>query len=175
VLKRILIVVIVAIVGVLGFAATRPNSFVVTRSAVVAARPEKLEAMVSDFHQWGAWSPWEKIDPDMTRTYDGPVSGVGSSYGWAGDNKAGSGRMQIEKVTPGREVVFALHFLKPIKADNTGRFTFEPQGAATKVTWSMDGKSPYISKLMGLVFNMDQMIGKDFEAGLANMKAVAEK
>ena len=103
------------------------------------------------------------------------ASGVGSSYAWAGDSKAGSGRMQIETVTPGREVVFALHFLKPIKADNTGRFTFEPQGGVTKVTWSMSGKNPYIAKLMGLFFNMDQMIGKDFEAGLANMKAAAEK
>ena len=174
-LKTILIVIAVAILGLLGFAATRPNDFVVSRSVVINAPPEKLEAMVSDFHQWSAWSPWEKMDPAMTRAYEGPASGVGSAYVWTGNDKVGSGRMDIQKVTPAREVVFGLHFVKPFKADNTGRFTFEPQGAGTKVSWSMAGKNPYIAKLMGVFFNMDQMIGKDFEAGLANMKAAAEK
>lgn len=175
-LKIILIAVAAAIVGVLVFAATRPNEFVVKRTAVIDAPPETLEAMVSDFHQWSAWSPWEKMDPGMTRTYGGPASGVGSTYSWVGNDKVGSGGMEIETVTPGREVVFGLHFLKPFKADNTGRFVFEPQGAGgTKVTWSMAGKNPYIAKLMGLVFNMDQMIGKDFEKGLADMKAIAER
>ena len=174
--KIILIAVVVAIVGVLLFAATRPSRFVVTRTAVIDASPERLEAMVSDFHQWSAWSPWEKMDPGMTRTYGGPDRGVGATYDWAGNDKVGSGGMEIEKVTPGREVVVGLHFLKPFPADNTGRFVFEPQGAgATKVTWSMTGKNPYIAKLMGLVFNMDQMIGKDFEKGLADMKIAAEK
>lgn len=175
-LKTILIVIVVAIVAVLAFAATRPSDFTVTRTAVINAPPEKLEAMVSDFHQWGAWSPWEKIDPHMARSYDGgPASGVGAQYSWRGNDKVGSGAMEITKVTPGREVVFDLHFIKPFKADNVGRFQFEPQGSATKVTWSMSGKNPYVAKLMGLVFNMDQMIGKDFETGLANMKAAAEK
>ncbi len=174
-LKTILIVIAVVIVGVLGFAATRPSDFVVTRTIVINAPPEKLEAMVSDFHQWGAWSPWEKLDPAMTRTYDGPAKGVGASYAWVGNDKVGSGRMQIQKVTPAREVEFALHFIKPFEANNLGRFTFEPQGAGTKVTWSMSGKNPYIAKLMGIFFNMDKMIGKDFESGLANMKAAAEK
>lgn len=174
-LKTILIVIVVAIAAVLLFAATRPGDFVVTRTAVINAPPEKLEAMVSDFHHWGAWSPWEKIDPGMKRTYGGPAAGVGSTYAWVGNDKVGSGGMEITKVAPGREVVFDLHFIKPFKADNVGRFQFEPQGAGTKVTWSMSGKNPYIAKLMGLVFNMDKMIGKDFETGLANMKAAAEK
>lgn len=174
-LKTILIVIVVAIAAVLLFAATRPGDFVVTRTAQINAPPEKLEAMVSDFHQWGAWSPWEKIDPGMKRTYGGPASGVGSTYAWVGNDKVGSGGMEITKVTPGREVIFDLHFIKPFKADNVGRFMFEPQGAGTKVTWSMSGKNPYIAKLMGLVFNMDKMIGKDFETGLANMKTAAEK
>ncbi len=173
-LKTILIVIVVAIVAVLAFAATRPGDFVVTRTAQINASPEKLEAMVSDFRQWGAWSPWEKIDPGMKRTYGGPASGVGSTYAWVGDDKVGSGGMEITKVARGREVIFDLHFIKPFRADNVGRFTFEPQGAGTKVTWSMSGKNPYVAKLMGLVFNMDQMIGKDFETGLANMKAAAE-
>jgi uncharacterized protein YndB with AHSA1/START domain len=174
-LKKILIVAAVVILAVLGFAATRPSSFVVTRTIVINAPPEKLSGMVADFHQWAAWSPWEKMDPGMKRTYGGTPSGVGSTYAWVGNDKVGSGNMDIQKVEPGREVVFGLHFVKPFKADNLGRFTFQPEGAGTKVTWSMEGKNPYIAKLMGLFFNMDQMIGKDFEAGLANMKAAAKK
>ncbi|MGH1558279.1 SRPBCC family protein [Caulobacter segnis] len=137
--KIILVAVGVAVVGVLVFAATRPSHFVVTRTAVIDAPPEKLEAMVSDFHQWSLWSPWEKLDPGMTRTYGGPASGVGSTYAWVGNDKVGSGGMEIEKVTPGREVVFGLHFLKPFKADNTGRFVFEPQGAGATQGHLVDG------------------------------------
>ncbi|HWT51306.1 MAG TPA: SRPBCC family protein [Caulobacter sp.] len=173
--KIILGVIVIAVVAVLGFAATRPTDFVVKRTAVIDAPPETLSGMVEDFHQWGRWSPWEKLDPGMTRTYDGPARGVGASYAWTGNDKVGSGRMEIKQVTPGREVVFDLHFLKPFKADNVGRFEFERQGAATKVVWSMEGKNPYIAKLMGLFFDMDKMVGKDFETGLANMKAAAEK
>jgi len=174
-LKIILIAVAAAVVGVLVFAATRPNEFVVKREAVIDAPPETLEAMVSDFHQWGRWSPYETMDPGMKRTYGGPASGVGSTYAWVGNDKVGTGSMEIQKVVPGREVVFGLHFVKPFKADNTGRFTFEPRGAGTRVTWSMAGQNPYIAKLMGLVFNMDKLVGKDFETGLANMKKAAEK
>jgi len=174
-LKIVLLVIVVAIVAMLGFAATRPDSFVVKRTAVIDAPPEKLVGMVQDFHQWGAWSPWEKMDPGMSRTYEGPPAGVGSAYAWSGNDKVGAGRMEIQKVVPAREVVFKLDFLKPFKASNTGRFAFEPEGAATKVTWTMEGKNPYISKVMGLFFNMDKMIGKDFETGLANMKAAAGK
>ncbi|MET3667570.1 SRPBCC family protein [Caulobacter sp. 1776] len=174
-LKIVLLVIVVAIVGVLGYAATRPSDFVVTRTAVINASPEKLSGMVEDFHQWGAWSPWEKMDPAMKRTYGGPAKGVGASYAWVGNDKVGSGSMKIERVEPGREVVFGLHFVKPFKADNLGRFTFQPEATGTKVVWSMEGKNPYIAKLMGLFFDMDKMIGKDFETGLANMKVAAEK
>lgn len=174
-LKIVPLVIVVAIMAVLGFAATRPDSFVVKRTAVINASPERLVGLVQDFHQWGAWSPWEKMDPGMSRTYEGPAAGVGSAYAWSGNDKVGAGRMKIQKVVPAEEVVFKLDFLKPFKASNTGRFVFEPEGAATRVTWTMEGKSPYISKLMGLFFNMDKMIGKDFETGLANMKVAAEK
>ena len=173
-LKIVVVGVVIAIVAILAFAATRPDTFVVRRTAVIDAPPEALVARVEDFHQWRAWSPWEKMEPDMARTYEGPERGVGAAYAWTG-KKVGAGRMEIQKVVPAREVTFRLDFLKPFKATNTGRFTFEPEGAATRVTWSMEGGVPYVSKLMGLVFDMDKMIGKDFEAGLANLKAQAEK
>jgi len=175
VLKIVLGLIAIAVIALLGLAATRPDKFVVTRTATIKARPEVLSAMVEDFHQWGLWSPWEKIDPDMTRTYGGPTKGVGATYAWVGNGKVGSGNMEIKAVTPGREVVFDLHFIKPFKADNVGRFDFLPEGDATLVTWSMEGASPFMAKVMGLFFDMDTVVGKDFEAGLANMKAEAEK
>lgn len=174
-LKIVLGVVVVAILAVLAFAATRPDTFVVKRTAVIDAAPEKVEPMVSDFHRWAAWSPYEKMDPGMQRTYGGPASGVGSTYSWVGNDKVGTGGMEITALKPAREVVFDLHFIKPFQANNVGRFTFEPQGAGTKVTWSMEGKYPFMAKLMGLFFNMDKMVGKDFETGLANMKSAVEK
>lgn len=173
-LKIVVIGVLVVIVAVLAYAATRPDTFVVKRSAVIDAPPEALAARVEDFHQWRAWSPWEKMEPDMARTYEGPERGVGAAYGWTG-KKVGAGRTEILKVVPAREVEIRLDFLKPFKATNTARFTFAPEGAATRVTWTMEGGVPFVSKLMGLVFDMDKMIGKDFETGLANLKAQAEK
>ncbi len=175
VLKIVLGLIAIAVIALLGLAATRPDRFEVKRTATIKAKPETLSAMVEDFHQWGLWSPWEKIDPNMTRTYGGPDKGVGATYAWVGDNKVGTGNMQITQVSPGREVAFDLHFVKPFKADNLGRFTFMPDGDATLVTWTMEGASPFMAKVMGLFFDMDTVVGKDFEKGLANMKAEAEK
>lgn len=175
VLKIVLGLIAVAVIALLGLAAGRPDRFEVKRTATIKAKPETLSAMVEDFKQWALWSPWEKIDPDMARTYGGPAKGVGATYAWVGNNKVGTGNMEITAVTPGREVAFDLHFVKPFKADNLGRFVFEPQGDATLVTWTMEGASPFMAKVMGLVFDMDKVVGKDFETGLANMKAEAEK
>lgn len=175
VLKIILGLIAIAVIALLGLAAARPDRFEVKRTATIKAKPEKLSAMVEDFHQWGLWSPWEKIDPNMTRTYGGPDKGVGATYAWVGDNKVGTGNMKITEVTPGCEVAFDLHFVKPFKADNLGRFTFTPEGDATLVTWTMEGASPFMAKVMGLFFDMDTMVGRDFEKGLASMKAEAEK
>ena len=174
-LKIVLGVVLVAIIAVLGLAASKPNTFVVKRSIVIKAPPERLVAMVDDFHRWRAWSPWEKIDPNMSRAYEGPASGVGAAYGWSSSGKVGAGRMEVKSVTADREVLIQLDFLKPFKASNLARFTFAPEADGTRVTWSMEGKSPFISKLMGLVFNMDQAIGGDFEKGLGEMKAQVER
>lgn len=175
VLKIVLGLVALAVIALMGLAAARPDTFEVKRTATIKAKPEVLSGMVEDFHKWGLWSPWEKLDPDMNRTYGGPDKGVGATYAWSGNGKAGSGQMEITKADAGREVAFDLHFLKPIKADNVGRFVFEPAGDATLVTWTMEGQSPFMAKVMGVIFDMDKMVGKDFETGLANMKAAAEK
>lgn len=173
-LKIIAIVIVVAIVAVLGLAATRPDTFRVQREIDIKASPEKVFALIDDFHHWTAWSPWEKLDPSMKRTYGGPASGKGANYAWEGSSKVGAGRMEIvDSASPGR-IQIQLDFLKPFEAHNTAEFTLQPKGDVTHVTWAMFGPSPFISKVMGLFFSMDAMIGKDFETGLANLKLAAE-
>jgi len=174
-LKTIAITIVVLIAAVLIYAATRPGDFSVQRVATIKAPPEKIFPLINDFHQWGAWSPWEKLDPAMQRTHGGPAQGEGATYAWLGNSKVGEGRMEVLKSTPSSKVDIKLDFIKPFEGHNITEFTLQPQGDSTQVTWVMHGPAPYISKLMGIFVNMDSMIGKDFEAGLANMKAAAEK
>lgn len=173
-LKIIAIVVVVAIVALLGFAATKPNHFRVARSTVINAPPEKIYALIEDFQRWRVWSPYEKLDPAMTRTYGGPATGLGSTYAWSGNGKAGAGRMEIVEATVPSRLVTSLDFTKPMEAHNKAIFTLVPEGDATRVTWVMEGPSPFLFKLMDVIFNMDRMAGKDFDAGLASLKAEAE-
>jgi carbon monoxide dehydrogenase subunit G len=172
--KIIVVALIVVIATILVLAATRPDSFRVERSAQISAPPEKILSLVNDFHQWGAWSPYEKLDPAMKRTYAGATAGKGAVYAWEGNSKAGQGRMEIIAAAPGKTAI-QLDFIKPFAAHNIAAFTALPQGDATRVTWSMDGRSPFIHKVVGLFLNMDKMVGGDFETGLANLKALAEK
>jgi carbon monoxide dehydrogenase subunit G len=174
-LKKILVVIVAIIAIVLIWAAFRPNELLVQRTATINAPPEKIFPLLNDFHAWGSWSPWEKLDPAMKRTYSGPASGQGAVYAWEGNRDVGSGRMELVESTPPSKVGIKLDFLKPFEAHNHTEFTLAPNGNATNVTWTMRGPSPYMTKLMGIFFNMDKMVGSDFERGLANLKAVAEK
>lgn len=169
----IVAIVALAVVGLLAYAASKPDDFAYTRSSVIAAPAPVIHAHIDDFHKWKAWSPWEKLDPEMKRSYEGPASGVGAVYGWE-SGKAGVGRMEIVESDPASKEVIKLDFIKPFPANNLAVFAFTPEGGGTKVTWTMSGKQPFMSKLMGTFFNMDKMIGKDFEAGLASLKALAE-
>ena len=173
-IKTIFIVVALAIVALLAYAATRPDSFRLERQTVIKAPPEKIFANLVDFNKWGAWSPWEKLDPQMKRTHSGAGSGKGASYAWAGD-KVGAGRMEILDATPSSSVKIKLDFTKPFEAHNLVDFTLVPQGDSTQVTWAMYGPMAFINKLFGVFMSMDKMVGKDFEAGLADLKAVSEK
>jgi uncharacterized protein YndB with AHSA1/START domain len=174
-LKTIAIILVIAILALLAFAATRPDSFRVQRQTSITAPPDKIFALVNDFHNWASWSPWEKLDPEMKRSFSGTPSGKGTVYEWAGTGKVGAGRMEILDAPPPSKVVIKLDFLKPFEGHNTAEFTLQPQGDATQLTWVMYGPAPFISKLMGVFFNMDKLIGADFETGLANLKRVAEK
>lgn len=171
----ILLVIVVIIAVILGIAASKPSAFRVERRVTIMAPPEKVFPLINDFHNWPSWSPWEKIDPDMKRTMSGPASGPGAVYAWEGNSKAGAGRMEITEAVPSSKILIKLDFLKPFEAHNTVDYVLERQGSATNVIWAMYGPSPFVSKVMQVFMSMDKMIGKDFEAGLANMKAVAEK
>lgn len=173
--KKIALAVVVLVAAVLLFAATRPDSFRVQRSTSIKAPAEKIFPLIADFHAWGAWSPWEKLDPTMKRTHSGAPSGKGAVYAWDGNNAVGAGRMEIAEVSAPSRLSIKLDFSRPMEGHNTAEFTLVPKGDGSEVTWAMFGPNPYLSKLIGLFLDMDKMIGKDFEAGLANLKALAEK
>ncbi|MGO4385415.1 SRPBCC family protein [Specibacter sp. RAF43] len=149
------------------------SSFSVSRSAVIAAPAEEIYPLVVSFREWTKWSPWENIDPNMHRSYDGPVSGVGATYKWKGNGRAGAGTMEIVDAVEPSRIGIRLDFTKPMKAVNPTTFTFVPEGAGTRVTWTMTGENKtIISRAFALFMNMDKMVGNDFEKGLASLAAV---
>ena len=171
----IVVVLIVAAVAVVAYASTRPDSFSVRRSASIKAPPEKIFPLINDYRNWPQWSPYETRDPEMKRTYSGAATGKGAKYAWEGNKNVGTGEMEIIDTAPPRKVLIKLDFMKPFEAHNVAEFTLEPQAGSTNVTWAMHGPVPLFGKVMHMVMDMDKMIGTDFAAGLANMKAVAEK
>ncbi len=173
-LKKVLIVLIVAIAGLMAYAATRPDTYQVSRSIDIAASPERVHGLVNDFHHFPEWSPWQKLDPAMQVTYSGPATGVGAGYAWQGNKDAGKGRMDIVESVPGRKVGIDLTFIEPFASRARTDIDIEPAGAGSRVTWSMRGENTLVSKLMSVFVSMDTMIGKDFEEGLGNLKRLAE-
>jgi hypothetical protein len=173
-LRKILIGVAAIVVLFVIVVATRPAAFHIERSIGMAAAPEYAFAQVNDFHAWSAWSPWEKLDPQLKRSYEGSSAGPGAIYAWTGNDKVGEGRMTIEKSTAPSLIAIKLEFIKPFTATNTATFTFAPSPDGTKVTWAMDGNNGFVAKGASLFMDMDKMVGDDFERGLASMKTVAE-
>jgi hypothetical protein len=174
-IKKILVVIAVLVAAILIYAAFQPDTFRVERSLSINAQPGEIFPLVNDLHNHGLWSPWEKKDPAMKRTHSGAPSGKGAIYEWDGNHEIGQGRMEITESVPDSRVVFAMRFIKPFEAHNVAEIMLEPQGDSTTVTWAIGGPMPYFSKLFGLFCNMDQMIGKEFETGLANLKSLTEK
>jgi hypothetical protein len=170
----IVIVLAIALAIVLIVAASKPGIFSVQRATTVKAAPEKIFPLINDFRQWGTWSPYETRDPAMKRSYSGAASGEGAVYGWDGNKNIGSGRMEILETSAPAKIIIKLDFFKPFEAHNTAEFTILPQGDVTNVTWVMHGPASLMSRLMQVFMNIDRMIGKDFEAGLANLKRLTE-
>lgn len=173
--KVIAAVVAVLIAILLGYAATKPDTFRVQRAISIKAPPEKIFVLINDLRSWTSWSPYERRDPAMKRSHSGAPSGEGAVYEWEGDSQVGTGRMEIIESVPSSRVVLKLDFLKPFEAHNIAEFTLASDGDATEVTWAIHGPTTFVSKVMSVFVSMDKMIGKDFEAGLVSLKAVAEK
>ncbi len=166
--------IVLAVAAFCVVVALQPEDVKYTRSTTVNAPPEKVFEQVNEFKKWEAWSPWAKMDPTMKTTYEGPASGVGSSYSWAGNNDVGEGKMTITQSHPSSHIAIDLEFLKPFAAKNLTEFTLKPEGDKTNITWTMAGKNNFMMKAFCLVMDMDKMIGTDFEKGLAQMKTVVE-
>jgi hypothetical protein len=173
-IPALLLLALAAVALLLIVAARRPNHFRVTRTAVIKASAPKIFALIDNLHSFNNWNPYERKDPGVKGNYSGPARGVGAAYAWD-SRKVGAGRMEITASEAPSKLTMKLDFIKPFKAQNTAEFTLQAQGEhLTVVSWALHGPSPYLSKLMGLVFSMDTLIGKDFEAGLANLKALTE-
>ena len=175
VLLYIVVILLAVELVVVTFASARPNDFSVKRSAEIKAAPDKIFALINDFRQWPKWSPWEGLDPNLKRTLSGAESGRGSVYEWEGDRRVGAGRMEILDSVPPSRIDIKLSFLKPFKAENRTVFTITPVGGASQVLWEMTGASNLMFKIMGMFMSMDKMVGRDFEKGLAAMKAESER
>ena len=169
------VILAIAIAAILVLAATKPNTLRVQRAIDIKAPAEKIFPLISDFHQWRSWSPYETKDPAMKRTYSGTDSGKGAAYAWDGNKNVGSGRMEILETSPPQKIVIKLDFFTPFEGHNTAEFTMLPQGNGTHVTWVMYGPANFMSRLIQVFMNLDNMIGKDFDAGLANLKKLTEK
>jgi hypothetical protein len=171
---KIVVAVVVIAVGAIAVIVTQPSEFRIVRTATMRAPASAVFAQINDFHRWQAWSPWARRDPSMKQTYEGAPAGEGAVYTWTGNREVGTGRMTIVESRPGERIRIKLEFFEPFAATNTSEFAFRPEGDGTAVTWSMTGRNNFVGKAIGLVMNMDRMIGGDFESGLAAMRSVAE-
>ena len=173
--KKILIGLVVIVGGFLAYAATRPDTYHVERATKIEAPAPVVFAQLEDFKAWPAWSPWDKLDPAMKKMYDGPPSGVGSSYSWQGNDKVGKGKVTITESQPPTRIGYRLEFMEPFSAVATTSFMLKPEGdKGVGITWAMDGTNNLIGKVFGIFMNMDQSIGGDFEKGLAALKTTSE-
>jgi uncharacterized protein YndB with AHSA1/START domain len=174
-LKTILFIVAAVVAALLAYAAFKPDSFRLSRSATIAAPPDKVFALINDLRRFNEWNPFARLDPQNSITYDTVTAGVGGAYNWQGE-KSGAGRMQITESVPAQRVTAKLDFSKPLEAHNLVDFTVQAQGdKGSTITWTMHGPMPYLNRLMTIFFDMDKTVGKEFEAGLANLKMLAEK
>lgn len=178
-MRRIILIILglvfLAVAGVLAMAATRPDTFHIERRMTTSAPPDKVFAMISDFSKWQIWSPWEKLDPGMKRTVSANPAGVGATYAWDGNKDVGAGNMAITKAEAPTTVVVALNFQRPMESSNVATFTITPKDTGSDVVWAMDGPMPFISKVFDVIVGLDAVIGPDFERGLTQLKAEAEK
>lgn len=170
---KIGVTAVLLMAALLTYAASRPSHSRIERTALLDAPADSLYALINDFRLWSKWSPYEKTDPGMQRTFAGAPAGPGAEYSWSGNGKAGAGRMTILESLPEERISIKLEFFKPFKATNRAYFMIKPAAKGTEVTWGMDCENPFLGKVFGIFVDVDKMVGKDFEAGLANLEAAA--
>lgn len=173
-IKIVITLAVIVIVFVI-VVAMQPSEFRIVRNTTISAPAPAVFAQVNDFHHWEAWSPWAKLDPSAKATFEGPSTGIGAIFRWAGNKEVGEGSMTITESRPSDLVRIKLEFLKPFAATNTAEFTFKPEGSQTVVTWNMFGTNNFLAKAVCLFMNMEKMVGGQFEKGLAQMKSVVEE
>jgi hypothetical protein len=173
-IRRLLVAFLVLVVVLIGVILTRPATYHIERSTTIDAQAATVFPQVNDFNNWEAWSPWAKLDPNMTTELGGAASGTGATYHWVGNKEVGEGRMTITDSRPNEHVAIKLEFLKPWQSTSTTTFTMTPASSGTQVVWAMDGQNDFTGKAVSLFMNMDQMVGKDFEKGLAALKSISE-
>jgi hypothetical protein len=169
------VLLVLALGTLLAIAATKPDTFRFERSITIAASPEKIHPLINDITHFNSWNPYNKKDPAMKSAYRGPQAGPGAAYDFDGNGNVGKGSIQIIEPSGPNTVSMKLDMLAPMEGHNLIDFKLQPQGNATQVTWAMHGPTPFIAKVMHTIFSMDKMLGRDFEAGLADLKALAER
>lgn len=174
VLLGVAVVIVVGLLGVVAVASTKPATFSLERSLVIGAPAAVVYENLEDFHRWSQWSPWEKLDPQLTRTFSGEPKGKGAVYDWSGNKEAGRGRMTMQDTRAPELVDIRLQFFEPFEGDNRTLFTLAPAGEGTQVTWNMSGPNSFMGKVISVFADMDKMVGKDFERGLQNLKQISE-
>lgn len=172
-LRKILLLLVALVLGFLGYVALQPSEGVVARSSTIAAPASAIFAQVNDFHKWETWSPWAKLDPDSKTSFEGPASGKGAAFGWAGNSEVGKGKMTIVESKPNEHIKIKLDFEEPMQSTSTSEFTFKPEGDKTVVTWEMRGERPFLQRIMCTLFNANAMVGAMFEKGLASLAVAA--
>lgn len=173
-LKTVGIILLVLLGALLLMASRQPDAFAIERAVIIAAPAEVIYPKIADLHQWAPWSPYEKLDPQMKKVFNGTPGAAGASYYWSGNAKAGEGTITVRELMPTSKITMQLDMLKPMEGHNVIEFNLEPASGGTRVTWAMRGANTLLSKVIGLFMNMDTMIGKDFEDGLASLKTQSE-
>ncbi len=172
-LKNILIGVAAVVIVLVVVIATRPSEFQVQRTATIAAPAPAVFGLVNDFKKWGQWSPYEKLDPAMRKTYAGQPAGSGAIYTWAGNAQAGEGKATIVESKTNEMIRIRLDFEKPFPGTAYATFAFKPEGDKTQVTWALNGENNFIAKAVHMVLDMDKMVGGQFEEGFADLDRAA--
>lgn len=175
-IQIIIAIAVVLLTALIIYAAAKPNIFRIWRATSINASPDRIFALITDFHNWDAWSPYEKMDPAMKRNLSGKSRGKGAVYEWeSNSSKAGTGRMELIESSPPSKAVIQLDLAKPFEICSIVEFTLEAKDDTIQVTWDMHGINPFIGKIMGIFYDRDRMVGKEFEEGLANLKTIAER